>query len=95
MDKHTKGEVGLFKFSGLFDSEIITRVDERTANKKRGAALWNAADGMTTEEAVRYLTHGPEMVEFIKFMVDRIEGQNREAAHLWYAKLITEKMEGK
>jgi hypothetical protein len=32
----------------------------------RIASLWNAADGMTTEEAVRYLEHGPEMVEAVR-----------------------------
>jgi hypothetical protein len=50
--------------------------------------------GLSFEEAVRYIEHGPEMVDFIKFMVDRIDGPNREGAHLWYDKL-TAKLEGK
>jgi hypothetical protein len=35
--------------------------DERSDNSKRIIALWNAADGMTNEDAVRYLEHGKEM----------------------------------
>ena len=32
----------------------------------RVVALWNGADGMPTEEAVRYLEHGRDMVESLK-----------------------------
>jgi hypothetical protein len=34
-------------------------------NADRIASLWNAANGMTTEEAVRYLEHGREMVKLL------------------------------
>jgi hypothetical protein len=35
--------------------------EERAENAKRFRALWNTSNDMTTEEAVRYLEHGPEM----------------------------------
>ena len=35
------------------------------ANANHIEALWNAADGMTTEQAVAYLEHGAEMERFL------------------------------
>ena len=37
-------------------------------NARRIEAFWNAADGMTTEEAVRYIKHGREMVGILKML---------------------------
>jgi hypothetical protein len=42
----------------------FTRKEAR-ANADRIASLWNAADDMTTDDAVRYLEHGREMVELL------------------------------
>jgi hypothetical protein len=43
--------------------DTFTSPEEANANAEKAEALWNAADGMTTEEAVRYLEYGREMVE--------------------------------
>jgi hypothetical protein len=43
------------------DGSQVTHFADGPYNAIRIASLWNAADGMTTEEAVRYLEHGPEM----------------------------------
>ena len=41
-------------------------VTEILANVERVIALWNAANGMPTEEAVKYIEHGREMVKILK-----------------------------
>jgi hypothetical protein len=47
--------------------------DSDKANAEHIEALWNAADGMTTEEAVKYLEHGRQMVQML---VDYKESSN-------------------
>ena len=39
---------------------------DRLANKERTKLIWNASNGMTTEEAVRYLEHGKEMESVLR-----------------------------
>ena len=70
---HTKGKVRAEGMNILLEKEGYTLTncssmdnEERKANTQRIASLWNAADGMTTEEAVKYITHGREMVGMIK-----------------------------
>jgi hypothetical protein len=73
--KHTEGKIkrkdttfinknGHIMFSG-WSSQTMS-CEEHDANMDRGEALWNAADGMTTEEAVRYLEHGPKMEAWLR-----------------------------
>jgi hypothetical protein len=65
--KHTEGEwkirktkqVPLIYKAGT--QEFQNWIDEAYTNELREEALWNAADGMTTEEAERYLRYGREM----------------------------------
>jgi hypothetical protein len=54
----------------------------------RIASLWNAADGMSTDEVVRYIEHGREMVELLA----------RVSVHVWdikpqFAKIIHDDLE--
>jgi hypothetical protein len=46
----------------ILDMEIIE------ANAERIASLWNAAEGMSNEEALKYIKHGKEMEEVIKWI---------------------------
>ena len=50
-------------------------IAEREANIKRTISLLNAANGMTTEEAVRYLEYGREMEQAITSMRNMMEEQ--------------------
>lgn len=73
--KHTQGKQGQRAHSypsgtGCIEIAVghktIIRIwdhPEAEANAERVFDFWNATDGMTTEEAVRYLEHGREMVE--------------------------------
>jgi hypothetical protein len=58
----------------IYDIDNFVTGKKWEANQHRIVALWNAADGMTTEEAVRYLEHGPEMVEIIRRLHDKQTG---------------------
>lgn len=46
--------------------------EERKANADRAHDIWNAANGMTDEEAVRYLEHGAEMENQIGVLLDNL-----------------------
>jgi hypothetical protein len=67
---HTEGKVELEKkgYDLIIRKEAGGRVAYvfSTDDAERITALWNAADGMSNEEAVRYLTHAKEMVEWLR-----------------------------
>jgi hypothetical protein len=52
-------------------SPIAKIYDNNQELADRIASLWNAADGMPTEEAVKYIEHGREMEEFIRTLAKR------------------------
>jgi hypothetical protein len=90
--KHTQGEVdGRKNVSSIDIWEIpgpncIARIFDlpdstiRDGNATRFVTLWNAANGMTTEEAVRYLKHGREMESFIRNAYMSFDATIREKA---------------
>ena len=41
-------------------------IEESKHNAERIEALWNAANDMTTEEAMKYITHGREMIKSLR-----------------------------
>ena len=80
---HTQGKVepvhGAVMIRSLnpsSDVDILVKCGEEMhspetfANRDRIAALWNAADGMTTEEAVRLLENGREMKRLLGLHCD-------------------------
>jgi hypothetical protein len=68
--KHTQGKVQQNGQNGIHMGPTCIALTygndpNRKDNAEHIAALWNAADGMTTEEAVKYIEHGREMERFI------------------------------
>jgi hypothetical protein len=47
-------------------------------NARRFETLWNAADGMSNEDAVKYLEHGAEMLEYVKRWCNKCEEQGKK-----------------
>ena len=90
--KHTQGKVQVssstmlvnedrmliantFSMQGLGD--IQPDILESQANANRIAAIWNAANGMPTEEAVKYIEHGREMVHHLSQALMIIKHANK------------------
>lgn len=69
--KHTQGladKVGtsIVRFGDAFKFSVDIATCEKEEDAKRMYSLWNASNGMTTEQAVRYLEHGAEMEQELK-----------------------------
>lgn len=61
---HSKGKVKkVYSLAFSIEGEFCENKPDDIA---RFEALWNAADGITTAEAVKYLKHGREMVERLR-----------------------------
>ena len=63
--KHTEGEI-----KDALEYKRLFMEDNWEANLLRGLALWNAANGMTTEQAVAYLRYGKSMVAHLKWICE-------------------------
>jgi hypothetical protein len=65
---HTQGEMTHtnVELDDIYDLNKILGDSNWEGNMNRIYALWNAANGMTTEEAVRYIEHGREMVQLME-----------------------------
>jgi hypothetical protein len=88
-DKHTQGKVHIRSTFAQHPVLYIDGPEEsiakttplvygngtREANAERIAALWNAADGMPTEEAVKYIEHGPKWDKMIEDIIDTINDE--------------------
>jgi hypothetical protein len=63
----------------------------------RVATLWNAADGMTTEQAVKYLEHGAEMGTLLKRLCNGcpVKFDNRPDVCSCMVGSLLKKLEGK
>jgi hypothetical protein len=108
------------------NSNACVSIEKARANADRIASLWNAADGMTTEEAVRwlkgeifgfnpqqlthiltlatrlgyeeavrYLTHGREMVEWLDMFTGFLEAYDKHPHKTQVVRSLLAKLEGK
>lgn len=118
--KHTQGKVVLMKLVKLLDCDgecqhtpalvdCPSKCPRTFMDESESEVLYELPDGMTTEEAIKYLEHGPEMVALIKSIKEsgtRICGYSEEAKRKhamvaafdetdrWARNLLT-KLEGK
>jgi hypothetical protein len=86
---HTKGKDRRFTVAGnsvFLDNEFYAEFASDEEALKAGKTF-NAADGMTTEEAVRHLEHGREMELFIRDSFGSFDSTVRVHAEILLAKL--------
>jgi hypothetical protein len=88
-DEQTKRKL----FSIFLDT--FTGLDEAHANAERLELVWNAADGMTTEQAVRYIEHGAEMERLLTFAFHAMRSAGIERIVVKEMEKLIAKMEGK
>ena len=105
--KHTKGEMITRSLSneivGIFEPDnpkknkgwaiAECQGPDKHANAERMVSLWNAADGLTTEQAVAYLKHGAEMAETLRYWANNTPNSYPTEAIISRAKDIIKKME--
>lgn len=89
--KHTQEKIEID--NGYKLAWLLTN-DRWEENRERISALWNAADGMTTEEAVRYLEHGREIEAMLWDIYDDLEVTSAVELGELIRKIRKAKMEG-
>ena len=73
--------------------DTFTALEEAQANAERLELIWNAADGTTNEQAVRYLEHGAQAIEAMKLFSKK--PNTLSIGKQTYVESIIANMEGK
>ena len=101
--KHTQGKLEALQIDGniaiWIEGDAVRILEGEWSQEKakivlRITALWNAAHGMTTEEAVKFLENGREMVGLLFYWGNNIPVSYPTKAIILRAKNLLKKMEG-
>jgi hypothetical protein len=101
--KHAQGRIAmhtgtdgavLYNADGTI-ADIPIDLIEWEGNAIHMKAIWNAAEGMTTEQAVRYLEHGAEMVKTMETLMNTLQLASNGEWDNTVVKDLIAKMEGK